>query len=100
MFMSRYVGHSRAIKIVDGCAEADRICDIAGAGFEALRRRLIKSLFEGDVLDHVATALPRRHMFEDIRFSIHDSNAGRREDLMTGEDEEVAVEGLDVHAHV
>ena len=98
--MSRYVGHSGAIEIVDGCAEADRICNIAGAGLKSLRGRLVKSLFEGDVMDHVSAALPRRHMFEHIRFSTHDADAGWREDLMTGEDEEVAIEGLDIHAHV
>jgi hypothetical protein len=47
-----------AIEIIDRCAQTNRVGDVAGAGFKSLRRRLIERLLEGDVLDHVAAALP------------------------------------------
>ena len=57
-------------------------------------------LLEGDVLDHVAAALPGRHGFEDARAAIDDADAGRREHLVAGEDEEVGVQRLHVDRHV
>ena len=78
----------------------DRVGDVAGAGFEAARRRLIDGLLERDVRDHVAAALPGRHVLEHLRLAEQRADAGRAEDLVAGEDVEVAVERLHVDAHV
>ena len=59
-----------------------------------------RRLLEGDVLDHVAAALPRRHGLEDARPAIDGADAGRREHLVAGEDEEVGIQRLHVDRHV
>ena len=51
---------------VERRAQADRVGDVAGAGLEARRRVLVRRALEGDVLDHVAAALPGRHGLEDL----------------------------------
>ena len=80
--------------------QAHGIRDIPGSGFEALRRQLIDCLLEGDVLNHVAAALPRWRVLEDFRLAIDDADAGGRKHLMPGENVEVAVQRLHVHTHM
>ena len=48
-------------------------------------RRLVRGLLEGDVVDHVAAALPGRHRLEDVRLAEQGADAGRREHLVPGE---------------
>ena len=54
--------HADGFDIVERRAEPDGVGDIAGAGLEALGRALIDRLFESDVGDHIAAALPGRHV--------------------------------------
>ena len=100
VLVGRDVGHADRLDIVDRGAEPDRVGDVAGAGLELLRRLLVDALLEGDVLDHVAAALPRRHRLELARLAVERADAGRPEHLVAGEDVEVAVERLHVDRHV
>ena len=100
MFVARDVGNTDAIQIVDRRAQANRVGDIPRAGFKSLRRRLIEGLLEGHILNHVSPALPRRHLIQHFGLPINYTDAGRRKDLVPGEDIEVAVDGLHIDAHM
>ena len=51
---------------------------------------------ERDGADHVAAALVGRHLLEQLASAPQHADAGRAEELVAGEDVEVAAEGLDV----
>ena len=61
---------------------------------------MIHRLLEGDVGDHVAAALPGRHLRRARLLAVDHADAGRAEHLMAGEDEEVAADRLHVDGHV
>ena len=86
--------------VVQGRAEADRVGDVARAGLEPAGWRLEQRPLEGDVGDHVAAALPGRHVLEHVPLAVERTDAGGPEDLVPGEDEEVDVEGLHVDGQV
>ena len=88
------------LDIIERRAKPDGIGDIAGAGFEAARRRLIDRLLERHIGDHVSAALPGRHMRQHIRLAVDDADARRPEDLVAGKDEEIAIDALHVDRHV
>jgi hypothetical protein len=88
------------LHIVDRRAQANGVGDVAGAGLEARRHALVEGALEGDVGDHVAATLPGRHVFENVALAVHDADAGRREDLVAGEDEEIGIDRLHIDAHV
>ena len=100
MLVTRDIGDANAIEIIDGRAQANGIGNVAGACFKALRRRLVEGLLEGDILNHVAAALPGRHRVQDLGLSINNANSCRREDLVAGKNVEVAIDGLHIDAHV
>ncbi len=81
-------------------AEADRVGDVARAGLEARGRRLVDGLLEGDVLDHVAAALPGRRVIEHVRLAVQRADAGRARRPCGRRKQTVAVELLHVDAHV
>ena len=82
------------------CAEADGVGDVAGAGLEAVGRPW------NTVFSKVTSAImlppPCQGgiVLEDARLAVDDADAGRREHLVAGEHEEVAVERLHVDPHV
>ena len=94
------IGHAQRVDIVDRRAEADGVGDIAGAGLETFRRPLKHGLFEGDVGDHVAAALPGRGLGQNRVTAIDRADAGRPEHLVARKHEEVAADRLHVHRHV
>ena len=55
---------------------------------------------EPDFRDHLAAALPGRHVLQQFPASPQRSDAGGREHLVAAECVEVAAEGLHVHLHV
>jgi hypothetical protein len=89
--------HPNAIEVVDCSAQADCIGDVAGSRFETLRGAEIESLFEGHVLNHVASALPGRHVLEDLGLAIYDTYACWAEDLVSGKDKEIQCLHIDLH---
>ncbi|MPN54308.1 hypothetical protein SDC9_201978 [bioreactor metagenome] len=57
-------------------------------------------LLEGHVGNHVAAALPGRHLLQDRLLAVNHADAGRPEDLVAGEHEKVRVQRLHVHPQV
>ena len=86
--------------IVDRRAEPDGVGDVAGAGFEPLRRCLEDASLERNVLDHIAATLPRRRRLEQLGLAVEHADAGRAEHLVAGEDVEVGIERLHIDPHV
>jgi hypothetical protein len=99
MFVAGDVGQSDTIEVIDCSTEADCIRDVAGTSFESLRRRLVERFFEGDILNHVASALPRRHLIQNFGLPVHHADARRCKDLVPREDIEVAIDRLHVDTH-
>src|SRR6516162_8061285 len=79
---------------VDRRAEPDRSGNIRGARLETVRRFLVLGLVEGDVKDHLAAALPRRHREEQIVAAIEHADSRRPVNLMPSQGVEVAAECL------
>src|SRR5580704_9528137 len=100
MFVGGDAFHSDLFYIIECRTESDRIGNVARARLKAPRYCLVSSLLEGDVDDHVAAALPRGHVLQHIQLSVNGTDPGGAEDLVPGENVEVAVEGLYVHSHV
>lgn len=87
-------------KPVDGGGEPDRFSDGRGSRLEARGR------FEGGKgcfvhrLHHAAAAKHGRYVFEEIALCIEHADAGGAIELVAGEDEEVAIERLDIDGMV
>jgi hypothetical protein len=82
MLVARDRLHADRVEIVDRRAEPGRVGDVAGPGFEPIRRALIDRLLEGDVGDHDAAALPGRYGLENRLLAVNRADACRREHLM------------------
>lgn len=67
VFVAGNIRHSDAVKIIDGSAKTYSICNISSSCFKSLRRTLVNCPLEGDILDHIAATLPRRHAFQHFR---------------------------------
>ncbi len=80
---------------VAGCAEADRLGDVAGAGLELGRCGHVGRALLGDLRDHVAAAEERRHRLEQLGLAVQDADAGRPVRLVTGPGVEVDVAHVD-----
>ena len=100
MLVAGDVLHPDSLQVVERRAEPDGVGDAGRAGLEAHGRRLVEASFEGDVADHVAAALPRRHRVQQVELSVQDADPGRCEHLVPGERVPVAVEQLHVDRHV
>src|SRR5882757_1002840 len=66
VLVGRDVRHAEALDVVQRGGQADRVGDVPGTGLEPSRRRLVERAFQGHVGDHVAAALPRRHVGEGL----------------------------------
>ncbi len=86
--------------IVEGRGEADRVGDVRRARLELRRGIGIDGLRERHVADHVASPLPGLH--RPLRFGRgpHRPNSGGAEDLVPGEDEEIAADAADIDGEV
>ena len=92
--------HTDLFEIVEGGAQTHCVGNVPCAGFETRWRNVVYSLLKSYVHDHAATALPWRSVVEDVALAKNHADAGGREDLVAGEDEEIAVEELYVHSHM
>ena len=89
-----------ACQIVDRRAQPHGVGDVARAGLEACRRRLVEGPLEGDVLDHVAAALPRRHRVQQVPLAVKRRRCRSARTPCAREHVQVAVERLHVDRHV
>ena len=72
--------------------EADRAGDIRGAGLETVRRLLELGAVVGDMGDHAAAGLPRRHRRQRRVAAVEHAGAGRPVAFVAGEDVEIAAD--------
>ena len=100
MLVAAHVLDADPFQVIDRGAEPHRVGDAARAGLEPRGSGLIFRLLEGDVLDHVAAALPGRHGVEHLLLAVQRADARGSEDLVARENVPVAVERLHVGAHV
>lgn len=81
---------------IDRCAESDDFRNGRRSRFETVRRRSECRLFECDVVDHLAAALHRAHLFEKFVFAVENADARGAVHLVPGKGEKVAVERLNI----
>ena len=86
--------------IVKRCTEPNRFDDGRRAGLELVRQFTVGNFVNGNGLNHLPAALVWRHGVEHLRFGVKHTDAGRAIRLVAGENIKIAVEVLDVHAHV
>src|SRR4051812_16301806 len=78
-------------EIVECRSQAHGVRDIARSGLKPRRTLLILSALEGDVLDHVAAALPGLRFVQERFLTVNDADSRRAKDLMPGEHEPIAI---------
>ena len=86
--------------VVDRRPEADRAADVGGAGLKLVRQVGVRRPLERDRADHVAAALVRRHLLQELTPSPQHADAGRAKQLVAAEDVEIAAEVLHVDRRV
>mmetsp|Transcript_9977 Transcript_9977/g.21175 ORF Transcript_9977/g.21175 Transcript_9977/m.21175 type:complete len:443 (+) Transcript_9977:317-1645(+) len=92
--------HAEGREVVDRRAQPHRLCDRRRACLEAAGRRRVGGAFEEDVRDHLAAALPRRHLLQQLEAAVEKADARGAAHLVPRGDEEVAAEPLHVDRHV
>src|SRR6516165_4508345 len=65
-----------------------------------MRQTIVRRLLKSNRADHVTAALVRRHLLEEARLSIKDTDARRAVGLVAGKDVKVAIQCLDVYLPV
>lgn len=80
--------------------KSHRVGDVASACLEAGRRLVERRALVRYVLDHVASALPRRHRLQEVGFAVDGADPRGAKHLVTREDVEVTVQRLNVNRHV
>jgi len=91
--------HRREIErseVVQRRGEGERAPDVGCAGLEAIGNVVVGRAGEAHDLDHVASALPRRHRLEQIGASIKRAYTGRAKSPVPGKRVEIAAHGNDV----
>src|SRR3546814_6282825 len=81
----------------DVCSSDLHARNIGCARLEPLRHIGIGAALEADGMDHVAAALPGRHVFEHLVTGIQRTHAGRPIQLVPRENVEVAAYGLHIN---
>ena len=99
-FVLADVVEADVVQPFDGFSEADDFGNGGRACFKACWDVGIGCLFERDVLDHFATAVPRRHAVEYIVLAVKNADSGRAVHFVAAEREKVAVELLYVNFDV
>ncbi len=80
--------------------ESHHARNIWRARLKLFRSMLKRRLGKRHVLDHMATALPGRHLLEQVRLPIQRADASRTEDLVRRENEEIGVKRRDIDGEV
>ena len=100
VLVGRDVRQPEPVDVIERGAQSDGVGDVRRAGLELGRELGERRLFERHVADHVAAALPRRHDLQQFFLGVNGADAGGAENLVPGEDEEVAAELLHVDRDV
>ncbi len=88
------------LQVPNGLCESHRAGDVRGARFVLVRQRRGGEPVKPDFRNHLAAALPGRHVLQQFPAPPQRSDAGGREHLVAAEGVEVATEGLHVDLHV
>lgn len=91
---------SDALQVVDGCTEHDGASDVRSACLKARGAILERAAAELDTQDHLAAAMPGRHVRQDRLLHIKRSDACGRTHLVAAQRVEVAVERAHIDRHV
>ena len=91
VFVRRDGVQADLVQVVDRGAEPYDARNIRGASFELVRQIVVGCLLERNRADHVAAALPGRHALKQFLFAIQYADAGGPEDLVSGENVEIAI---------
>ena len=86
-------GHSIKVIVLhpaDGLAQPDDARDVRRAGLELEGQLGIGGLLEGDHVDHLAAALPRRHLVQQFFEAVEYAGTGGAIALMSAEGIEIA----------
>ena len=86
--------------VVKGGSQSDGIGHVGCSCLEPRWRYVVLGTLDGHVFDHVATALPGLHLFQQFTAAIDHADAVRAINLMSAEDEEVSPQLLNVHGCV
>ena len=99
-FVLADVVETHVVQPFDGFPEADDFGNGGRACFKACWNVGVSCLFERDVLDHFATAVPGWHAVEHFVLAVKNSDAGRAVHFVAAEREKIAVEFLHVNLDV
>ena len=83
MFVVLDVADAKTTHIVEGGTQSDGISHIGRTSLESCRWHIILRAFDGHILNHVATALPRLHLVEQVLATIDHTDTVGAVDLMT-----------------
>ncbi len=85
------IGH-----VVERRAQADGAGDVRCAGLELVGQVVVGRFFEAHAADHVAAALVRVHLLQQLAFAVQHADARGTEDLVSGERVKIRIQGLHV----
>ena len=100
LFMPGRCGPVEAVDIIDGRAQSDHTGNVGGAGLEFKGEGVESGSGERHGFDHFPTAEEGRHGVQQFLATPEHTDAGRAEQLVSGEGVEIAVQGLHVHRPV
>ncbi len=83
--------------ILDGFAQPNDARNIWRARFKLMRQFVVGRFFEGDRLDHFATAVVGRHLVQPLFLAVQHAYTRRAEHFMPGEGVEVGIQFLHIH---
>src|SRR5208283_2992291 len=82
MLISGDVFHTDPFKVVRRRAKPDRGTKCRGTGLETRGRIGERTVLKSNALDHIAAALPRRHLVEQRLFAVNHTDRARTEHLV------------------
>ena len=89
-----------SLDIIERCCQSHSTDEVWRTRLKLVRQFVESCTFERHCLDHLATSLVWRHLFEPFTLAIEHTYTCRTIDLMAREDEEVTIEGLNIHLQV
>lgn len=98
--MSEDGGPAECEQVIDGGMQTNCVCDAGRASFEFCGRVAVGCFLKGDTANHISATLPRRHDLLQLLSCIECANTCGSEEFVSGEDEEVAADGLHIDGHV
>ena len=86
--------------IVDRGPESDSARRVDRPGLEFVRKLRVCRGIARHILDHLSACEERRHLIEQLLFSIENANSHRRKQLMPGKCKEISAELFHIDRHV